>query len=96
MARDFTLEDIGKVVNGAVIASESRIKDYVREYVDGRFNWLAEQMMKGFERIDFKINDVEHGLRKEMRQGFEKVDRRLKSLETNHNARLEILEEKVL
>lgn len=102
MTKDFTLEDIGKLISESVEASEQRLLKKIDDkfsesiaYTDDRFNWLAKKIIEGFERMEHRMQDMEHGIRKDMREGFSSVNVRISMLEANHGARMSILEEKI-
>ncbi len=103
MANDFTLKDIEKLI----LASETRLHAHIEKrfedgkaYTDERFNWLAVKLMEAVayleNKIEERVSESERGIRKDIKEWIGKLDNKVNVLEYNHNARLEILEDKVL
>lgn len=105
MTRDFTLEDIGNLIN----ASEARMLKKLDEKFDEakyfteqkfqeakdcteeRFHWLGTRMDTATERLEDKIDA--QGI--QMRNGFRDANKKIDSLARNHITRIELLEENV-
>jgi hypothetical protein len=65
-----------------------------KAHTDDQFNWIANQMMEGFESLDKKIDSTAIDLRREMVGGFDRLDKKLDFIKYNYGARIELLEEK--
>lgn len=103
MTNDFTLKDIENLI----LASETRLHAHIEKrfedgkaYTDERFNWLATKLMEAVayleNKIEESVGDSERGIRKDMKEGFTMLNNKIDVIKYNHEARLEILEDKVL
>lgn len=98
LTREIVREEVSSITR-AIVREEisdalERTLTKAKAHTDDQFNWIANQMMEGFESLDKKIDSTAIDLRREMVGGFDRLDKKLDFIKYNYGARIELLEEK--